>query len=36
MQPEDTYFEDVERIELAQDGIQWKVFVMTTMNLRFA
>lgn len=34
MQPEGTYFEDVEWVQLAQDGIQWKVFVMTTMNLR--
>ena len=33
MHPEDTYL-DVEWIELAQDGIQWKGFVMTTINLR--
>jgi hypothetical protein len=34
MQPEEANFADVECTELAQDGIQWKVFVMITMNLR--
>ena len=36
MEPEETEFEDVELIEMTQDGIQRKVFVMATMNLRVA